>query len=198
MQIELFNPFRLVVPNAQCSRCLDTGVWLAPTNAVETCDLWSKTPHAPNPSAILLARSARRQESLENHINPFAFDLARILTHYTTDAPCLRLDLLEFFFADTILSGANRLRKFHALVEELRQVWLLPIGSRKFKPSGYWIITDLEDFKAWFNHRVKAAPVTQLTTIHHVAKYNFPLFAEQLEIEFFSDIKGESEAVNVN
>ncbi len=60
------------------------------------------------------------------------------------------------------------------------------VGSRKQEPSGYWIITDLEDFKEWFD-RVKAAPITQLTTIHRVAKANFPVFAEQIEMDFWTD-----------
>ena len=192
------NLFGYIVPNAGCVRCFDTGIWLTPTNAVAVCPnlLNIDKPHqTANPSAFLMAKSARRLHERNIHINPFAFDLARILTHYSSETPCLRLDLLEFFFADTNLSSSLRLRKFHYLIEELRKIWLLPIGSRKDRPSGYWIITELDDFKEWFE-RVKAAPITQLTTIHRVAKHNFPIFAEQLELEFWDDFKTETNGEN--
>lgn len=193
-QFDLFNPFRSIVPDARCPRCLDTRVWLTPTNQVEYCPRSCAAPQT-NPAAFLMGRAAWRLRSMGIHINPFAFDLARILTHHTTDQPCLRVDLLEFFFAETNLSGANRLRKFHELVEDLRKIWLLPIGSRKYKPSGYWIITDLEDFKAWFE-RVKVAPITQLSTIHKVARANFPIFAEQMELDFWKNINAEEKYVD--
>ena len=193
------NLFSIIAPNAACGRCFDTGIWLTPTNAVAVCpNVVNQTMpehRAANPSAFLMAKAARRLHDRSERINPFAFDLARILTHYSSETPCLRLDLLEFFFADTNLSAPLRLRKFHSLIEELRKIWLLPIGSRKDRPSGYWIITELDDFKAWFE-RVKAAPVTQLTTIHRVAKHNFPIFAEQMEFEFWNDFKQENNAEN--
>ena len=69
------------------------------------------------------------------------------------------------------------------MIEDLRSEWLLPVGARKDDPSGYWIITDAADFAEWFT-RSKSSPLTQLTTIHRVARRHFPTFAGQIELDF--------------
>ncbi len=191
----IFEPpflFASVVPATKCQRCFDTGIWLTPTNRVEVCPrVQMREPHSePNNAALILRRATNRLFDKNLWINSQAFDLARVLTGYTSEKPCSRLHLFDLFFADTNFTENNKLRKFHSLVEELRAVWLLPVGSRKAEPSGYWMITDLEDFKAWVE-RVKAAPITQLSTVHRVAKHNFPVFAEQIELEFWNDMKSE-------
>lgn len=186
----LFEP---VVPCYVCQRCFDTGVWRTPKGEVAVCPrVQMRQPHAePNNASLILRRATNRLFQNQLWVNPMAFDLARILTHYNASQPCRRESLGEFFFADTNLTANIKLRKFHLLVEELRKIWLLPVGSRKEEPSGYWIITNLADFKEWIN-RVKSAPITQLATIHRVARHNFPVFAEQLEMEFWNDLKTEA------
>lgn len=189
------NDFRAIAPHARCGLCLDTDIHLTTGNQVAVCpNLFAiGAPHRPaNPSAYLFVRAAMRLQSIPVEINPFAFALAQILTAFQSENPCKRLDLLEFFFGDTNLTPNNRLRKFHEMIEQLRKIWLLPIGSRKDRPSGYWIITELEDFKIWFD-RSKTAPITQLSTIHRVARHNFPVLAEQLELEFWTDFKQEAQ-----
>lgn len=112
---------------------------------------------------------------------------AQILALATTESPCPREFLLDFILEFSCGTRETRLRALHETIEILRRVWSLPVGSRKSAPAGYWIITDLGDFKAWVA-RAKAAPVTQLTTIHKVAKTNFPHFAGQMELEFWKDM----------
>ncbi len=189
--------FAAVVPVNACERCFDTGIWLTPRNEVAVCPrVQMREPHCePNDAALILRRAANRLFQRKLWVNPLCFMLARVLTNYTSAAPCSRVDLFDLFFADTNLLESNKLRKFHSFIEELRSIWLLPIGSRKIEPSGYWMITDLEDFKAWIA-RVKSAPITQLSTIHRVAKHNFPIFAEQLELEFWNDLNPQSEIPN--
>ena len=174
----------------QCKRCFDTGIWLTPSNEVWVCPrIQCGDLHAePNDASLILRRSVNRLFAMHTRIDPMCFDLARILSNFSSETPCSRQAIFDHFFGDTNFTYQNCLRKFHGMIEELRRVWLMPIGSRKKDPSGYWIITDLEDFKAWVN-RVKSAPITQLTTIHKVAKHNFPIFAEQLELEFYTDIQ---------
>lgn len=188
------NPFAKVIPATACQRCFDTGIWLTPTNKVEVCPrVQMREPHAePNQASLLLRKATNRLFRQQIWIHAQVFDLARILTSYDSNTPAFRKDLMHVYFADTELSEAHQLRKFHGFIEELRKIWLLPIGSRKIEPSGYWIITDLEDFKAWFD-RVKAAPITQLSTIHKVAKFNFPIFAEQMELDFWKDFNSLEE-----
>jgi hypothetical protein len=182
--------FNFVVPPAACPRCFDSGIWLTPTNKVEVCPRvqLGETHAQPNEASLRLRKATNRLFFRQIWIHAQIFDLARILTNFDSNNPASRKDLMHVFFADTELSEAHRLRKFHGFIEELRKVWLLPIGSRKSEPSGYWIITDLDDFKTWFE-RVKSAPITQLSTIHKVAKFNFPIFAEQLELEFWNDVR---------
>lgn len=176
------------VASRTCPRCFDTGLWLTPRNEVAVCPrVQMKEPHAePNRASVVLRRATNRLSGSNYHITPQVFDLARLLTNFTTDRPCPRQEIFNTFYGDTNLTYSNQLRKFHALVEELRNVWLLPVGSRKNDPSGYWIITDLDDYKAWYK-RTTSAPITLLTTIHKNARHNFPVFAEQVEFEFWKD-----------
>ena len=187
---EIENPFDLVIPADTCQRCFDTGVWLSPRNEVLVCPrVQLGELHAePNEASLILRKSANRMFQQKKFIYAFEFELARILTHYSSTFPCHRDLLFEFLFADTNLDERGKLRKFHGFVEALRKVWLLPIGSRKCEPSGYWLITDLKDYKDWLK-RTTSAPITQLTTIHRNARFNFPEFAEQLELEFWKDME---------
>jgi hypothetical protein len=191
-----FQPFLFasVVPEAACQRCFDTGVWLSPKNEVLVCPrVQIGERHAePNYASILLRRATNRLFERQYWIAPITFDVARILTNFNTQKPCPRRHLEEIFFADTKLNPAHIERRVKAVIEELRKDWLLPIGSRKGDPSGYWIITDLDDFKEWFAG-VKSAPIQQLATIHKVARHNFPVFAEQMEMDFLNCLKSESE-----
>lgn len=183
------------VANRTCYRCLNTGLFLSPDNKIETCPILEHargTHNLPNNASIVLRRSVEILGGRRIWINPQSFDLARLLTNFDSTEPCPRHEIFETFYDSSAMSYANQLRKFHALIEELRAVWLLPIGSRKIEPSGYWIITDLTDFKNWVD-RVKCAPITQLSTIHKVARHNFPVFAEQMELDFWSDINSEKD-----
>lgn len=184
------NPFNLVVPATACSRCFDTGIWLTPLNSISVCpNLLLGNSHAgPHPAANMLRRATSRLSENGFYFHAQSFDVARILTLYSSAFPCSRTLLLETMFGETNMTEGHKLRKFHSIIEELRRVWLLPIGSRKNDPSGYWVITGLEDFKAWYK-RTTAAPITQLSTIHKIAKHNFPVYAEQLELEFKTDLE---------
>jgi hypothetical protein len=179
----------------KCPRCFDIGVWIAPQGDLQQCPVISTggKHDEPNAAAQLLQRAAATLRERNQVINSQSFNLARVLTYYTSSDPCPREDLINMFFRYLPMSEKFTLRKFHEAIETLRRYWLLPVGSRKVQPCGYWIITDEADFKEWFE-RTKAAPITQLTTIHKVAKLNFPIFAEQMELDFFNDLSGGTDA----
>lgn len=185
-------PLFRAVASRTCDRCFDTGIWLTPRNEVAVCPrVQMRQPHSePNAASLILRRSTNLLFEKQIWIHAQAFDLARILTNYTSENPCPRQEIFDTFYCSTTLNYANQLRKFHALVEELQKIWLLPVGARKNEPSGYWVITDLEDFKKWVKHAI-AAPITRISTIHRVARHNFPVFAKQIEFEFWNDIKSE-------
>lgn len=165
-------------------------MWLEPKGTVSPCPVIARGDHhsEPNAAALLVHRSIEAMKRGEVRIDSRQFELARKLSQYTTDRPCDRRKILDEFFSYLPMTTANQLRKFHAAVEDLRRAWVLPIGSRKDSPSGYWIITDQKDFEDWIT-RSKSAPITQLSTIYKVAKRNFPIFAEQMELDFFNDIR---------
>jgi len=190
----MFTNFIQKIANAQCDRCMDTGIWLSPRHEVLVCPRvqMGETHVEPNAASLLLRRTCNRLFEQKAYINSQCFDLARVLTNYSSETPCQREWIYELFFADTNFTEANKLRKFHSLIEELQKVWLLPVGARKHDPHGYWIITDLADFKQWINH-AKSAPITRLSTLHKVAKHNFPIFAEQMELEFWKDLGGDDD-----
>lgn len=171
-----------------CIVCADTGVWMNPHGLIVGCPNRQVTRHnPPGPAGSVFNRSAKRIADRGQHVNAKAFDVAKFLTGFTSRVPCDRKFLIDTHFS----YSASSLRNLHSTIEELRRVWLLPVGSRKDAPAGYWIITEMNDFAEWVE-RSKSAPITQLTTIHRVAKANFPVFAEQLEIEFYNDIQASA------
>lgn len=170
----------------RCLTCRNVGIWILPSGTVSICPaLQSGREHPPiGEAAQILTRCVNRVVREGKAVNAHLFDLAVRLCAGTTSAPVERQLLLDKHFSFT----SNKLRQFHHAIEELRRSWALPVGSRKDTPAGYWIITDGADFREWVE-RSKAAPVKQLSTIHHVAKLNFPLYAEQLELEFWGEVR---------
>lgn len=171
----------------RCRQCFDTGLWMTFAGNIEACprSLFDARHPAPNAAAAMLGVVARR---LAHKPNAMEFDLARILTHFTSDCPCPTVKLLDYFFSDTNLGHAQRLRVVAFTIEELRSKWTLPVGGRKSRPSGYWIITDLEDCKEWLR-RASSAPRTQLVNIWRAARAAFPILAGQREFDFMNGIE---------
>ena len=171
----------------RCDRCGDLGITIWPQGNVDTCPA-IKLGHShdePNAAARIIERATRSLAYRRIPVNSLSFDVARALSRRTTDDPAPRQTILDKYFG---WASHQRLRKFHYVIEELRSVWLLPVASRKGTPHGYWIATDEADFKEWVE-RSKSAPLKQLSTIHAVARANFPILAEQLEYEFWKDLQ---------
>lgn len=191
-QVTKFDPSVLPYYGPRCARCGDLGIVIDPKGLIATCpDITLKNPHAePNAAAKIIERATRTLMFRKVPVNPLSFDVARALSRRTTDDPAPRQTMLDKYFG---WASHQRLRKFHLVIEELRKVWLLPVASRKHAPHGYWIATDEADFADWVK-RSKSAPIRQLTTIHKVARANFPILAEQLELEFGQDLQPEKMA----
>lgn len=175
----LFN----LVP--RCFTCGDLGFELI-NGVPATC--WRRRSGAahnePSPALAMIARAIEKLQIAQAPIDPHALEVAKTLARHTSAKPCKRDRLVEVHFNHHPTSAV---RNCAATIETLRRVWLLPVGSRKESPSGYWIITSMEDFADWVE-RAKSAPITQLTTIHRVAKRNFPVFADQMELDFWKDL----------
>lgn len=164
--------------NDFCSRCRNLSVVVAPDGTLINCPWLSCDDHPqPTKSQSIVADSARMFHKPNQHL----FNLAIFLTDFTSDSPCPRSLLIMKFFS-FLNNERAAIRRLHYSIEELRSDWLLPIGSRKDTPSGYWIIIDADDFNEWFV-RTKSAPITQLSTIYRLAKRHFIQFTGQLKLE---------------
>lgn len=179
------QPMPLFDDARRCFECMDMGFVVSKDGEFSWC--WRGRAGAEHnkqsPAAFVLQRAVEQLRIAKLPVEPHVFHVARHIAAGTSAEPIRREKLIEGNFG----YSKSPLRMFHKVVEILRAEWLLPVGSRKAAPAGYWICTDQKDFAEWVE-RTKAAPITQLTTIHRVAKRNFPLFAEQLELQFFNDV----------
>lgn len=174
----------------RCHSCGDLG-FVIEKNTLKHCWREFSTPehNAPNEAANMLQGAIERLALNNYHFDPLVFEVAKQLTYYTTTRPFDKERSLETHFT-------MPLRSFMGIIETLRRVWLLPVGSRKSAPTGYWIIVDIDDFKEWVT-RFKSAPSTQLATAAELARRNFPILAKQLELEFWQDVHGTPSARNL-
>lgn len=168
-----------------CGRCLDSRLVPGEHGGAAIC---AGPPHlAMNDASLTLWRAVRRMRP-PYRLDPITIMVAQKLTLFSSTDPC-PADFTDQTFI--VLSP----RQVASRIEELRAVWRVPVGSRKGKPAGYWIITDLEDCKEWLR-TATAAPKTQLATIWKAARAAFPELANQQEFEFMTGIEAEpAEAV---
>ena len=168
-----------------CRRCLDSRLVPGEHGGAAVCD--ARLHLAMNDASLTLWRAVRRMRP-PYRLDPITIMVAQKLTLFTSADPC-PADFTDQTFI--VLSP----RQVASHIEELRAVWRVPVGSRKGKPAGYWIITDIEDCKEWLR-TATAAPKTQLATIWKAARAAFPELANQQEFEFMNGIEAEpAEAV---
>lgn len=186
--VEATLPFPFAVDLAACDHCFGIGLRINPLGVVEQCPtLQMNMPHRDlSPAGSRIARAVELLTRQRIAVDAVLFDIARSLARYTTEAPCGSRELIERHFS-YVTGDENRRRKVTNAIHDLQDIWLLPVGSRKEKPSGYWIITEENDFRS-FIERVMREPVTRLATLHRLAKANWPEFAEQMEMDLWKDM----------
>jgi hypothetical protein len=177
------SPLLALLP---CDHCRGLGVWLDPNGALHPCPrIEVGEPHAgPTDRGAFIVRSLRRLRQEKQDIGLVAFEVAKALLPHSADDPCDRRFLTDRYFTWT----NDPLRQIAYTVAELRYKWFLPVLSSKDRSGGYWIAADQTDFEAWFV-RARSAPVTQLGGLHSLARATFPVFAEQAELDFWSDMQ---------
>lgn len=168
---------------ATCNRCLDLGIYIGPSsNAFEPCpNIVLGNEHAePSPVAQIIQDAVMRQQiPADTHL----FEIVRTLAMYTTEEPCPGDELIDRHFAYSDGSHESKRRKLSRSIERLRVDWVLPVGSRKDQPSGYWIMTDQVDFESWLDEAL-SQPKKTIRTAYRLAKRYFPVFAGQLELSW--------------
>lgn len=171
------------IPTLRCFNCNDLGFELTSEPAVRDCwrlNFQNGVVHnLPIRGAAMIRRSVERLISLRQPIHPHTLSVVTFLSRFTSENPVAGGELVSRFFSHS----SEPLRELARCIEILRAEWLLPIGSRRSKPAGYWLITDRDDFQTWVSV-ARHAPLTQLRTIYRAAKFNFPGAETQLQFDF--------------
>jgi hypothetical protein len=141
-----------------------------------------------------LKRSIESQRTRGAAIDGILFATAQILLTHSREQPIKRTELEQQIlrnFPDATI-GKNPERTVQGWIETLRKEWVLPVGSSKSEPAGYFFMRDADDLEKW-RREASSAPITALATIYRVVKNYLPLFAGQLE---FADFDFSSEIWN--
>ncbi|QQS33523.1 MAG: hypothetical protein IPM50_02765 [Acidobacteriota bacterium] len=170
---------------SDCERCFDIGWHVSPQGGISRCPVIAGTPGVHHPLSQPGERISRCIEAkLDSpvELDAYHFEVARTLAAATRERPMHRDELIRRHFS-FVRGSENQRRKLTLAVNHLRSIWLLPVGSSKREPCGYWIITNESDFKNWIDWAA-AEPVTKLNELRGLARFNFPIFARQLELRF--------------
>jgi hypothetical protein len=175
----------------QCQECFDT--WLVTEqNSPSVCRRvrWDSEHALPNPAALRVRTEANRLFKAGVLLDTQCFNVARLLTCFTAENPMPRRMATDLFWGGTAKDDLKRLREFQAVIATLRSHWLLPVCSSKSGTPGYWIATEQTEYERWFREHA-SAPITQFSALLRNAKHNYPVFAEQQELEFFGNVEPE-------
>lgn len=163
---------------ASCSICLESNFMFVDQKVI-SCPY-----HAPfeETTAVKFFREAIDIRIAHKRvITRTDFDVARFLTLFDTENPCERR-ILEQQFCEMDVPSRNE-RKIKGIIENLRREWLLPIGSHKAPPYGYYFITNDEDFIRWQKENLASA-LTALQTNYRVFRHNFRRIAGQNDFNY--------------
>lgn len=179
-----------------CPMCWNSGLKMTPAKTIQCCPALQikSDSHPVNYSAKSIHRATEWLNERFIAMNELQFDLARILSNFTATSPVKCRDLEQYFLGFTALDSESRRRKILKSIHDLKDGWQLPVGSSRKPPEGFWLISTLEDFKRQVIVD-KSQPITSLSLIHKVARRNFPIFAEQLELDFFGNVEKENESI---
>lgn len=178
-----------------CELCFGIGLRHRPTGGIEECPaLQLGSEHcdlSEEGKRICRAVEVMRRRKLD--VDPIHFDVARSLAQFSTDKPCSSHELGQRHFS--YKDGEDRRRLVTKNIKFLRDIWFLPVASRKEKPMGYWISVTEQDFRKYVE-RATNEPISTLSTLHRMAKANWPEFAEQMEIDVWKDFGVEEKALS--
>lgn len=165
--------------NVNCSMCLNTNLMML--DGFEAVDCPYHAPFIESVSVQMFREAVAVRQFHSRLIAPNEFELAQFLTHFHSEHTCQRVVLEELFCS--LEMPRNNERRIKKLIENLRHEWLLPIGSFKTAPFGYYFITDESDFLRWQKENMSGA-LTQLSTNWIVYKHNFRRLAGQNDLDF--------------
>ncbi len=168
---------------AACRACFDTGLVFARGEAVRCalCFIEDKSLSTP---AVRLAVALWSLRDKGHKTDAQTFEVARVLTHAAAAAP----------FTNEAIASHLKLseRKVKDIVRTLRREWLLPIGSSRQLPYGYYWILTPKQFLDW-SRVYRAQAIDELVTLHRLQRANFAELSGQGSFDFAETVKRELE-----
>lgn len=107
--------------------------------------------------------------------------IARRIAHHRHVHPVGLEELAEYVGMDA--------RGLKSAVRELRWRWLLPVGSRRSQPSGYYWIHDADEARAWAGEYLSQAR-EEFRLVRRLFARAFPSLAGQLTLAPEDDADG--------
>lgn len=170
------NPVVEIV-NSACRKCLDTGVALDRAGHPIRCDAHANAFEFSE-AAVRLSVRLWLMVSQQKAVDARTVRIARLLAHATFDRP-LQGKLLRSHFDMTE-------RDLKGVIETLRAEWVLPIGSRRVPPYGYYWIDSPEEFKDWLR-TMRSQAMRELSTAYRLYRDVYPELAGQESLDFAAD-----------
>jgi hypothetical protein len=134
------------------------------------------------PPAARLSECVWMRVEKEKDVDPQVLNVARILLHSSSKTP-----VSNYVLKGYLRSSEREIKNF---VRVLRREWLLPIGSSRKPPSGYFWIWTAAEFLDWARvYRSQA--IDELANLYKLQRANFPELAGQESFDFISVIDEE-------
>jgi hypothetical protein len=163
----------------QCADCWDSTITYTPDGLKKCAPCLSGKV---SPRAERLAECVWARIDKKKGVEPPVLNVARLLIHATVENP------LSNFTLQGYLRSTER--EIKAAVRELRREWLLPIGSSRRAPTGYFWIETAAAFIEWARvYRSQA--IDELATLYKLQRANFPDLAGQESFKFVEAIEDE-------
>lgn len=177
------SPLMGIIKSSLCDVCLDSGLTIT-SSKPRRCPLCFHEDKRFSAPAVRLALCIWEREDKQQSIDELLFATARFLTRATSEYPITLVTLAEYFRCSE--------RKVKDMIRTLRREWLLPIGSSRQPPYGYFWIQSAADFLSW-SRPYRSQAIDELVTLWHLEKRNFPELAGQTSLDFQQTINSELE-----
>lgn len=174
---------RPMLEGVRCFECVDTNLEIT-LYGVQACASCVGAREARSPAASTLARVIFNRLERSLPVDPMLVQLGRILTRFSSDQP-LPGEMIEVHLR-------LNYRTAKTMIETLRREYLLPIGSRKGQPNGYWIMTTAAEFIEW-DRQFRSQAISLFATSYRLMRANFPALAGQTTLDFTDSVKQQIE-----
>lgn len=165
------------IVNSTCRACLDTGVALT-SKGPQPCESCEAAGKQFSEAAVRFRVRLWLVKDQGQAVDEAALRVALLLTHATFERP----------LQGKLLRAHLRLdeRSLKSAVETLRTVLLLPIGSHRHPPYGYFWMRSPDEFNHWLK-TMRGQAMTELVTGYRLFKAVYPELAGQESLTFSED-----------